>query len=73
MSAVWQRIKREPVLLLDLLKAVLAVLLVFGVPLPPGVDIALAGLTIAVLSLFTRSRVEPSARSRRRNYDPDVP
>ncbi|XVU22542.1 hypothetical protein ACQPZJ_35475 [Actinoplanes sp. CA-054009] len=61
MNAILERVKRNPVLVLDVVKAVLALLIVFGVPLPPGLDVALAGVVIAGLSLLTRSAVTPNA------------
>ncbi|MDG4826013.1 hypothetical protein O7635_29540 [Asanoa sp. WMMD1127] len=55
-------IKDNPVLLLDLLKYVLAALILFGIPVPPGLDVLIAGAVVAVLSFITRSAVTPNGR-----------
>lgn len=52
-------IKNNPVVVLDFVKYALAVLVLFGLPVPPGLDVALAGLVVAGLSLYTRSKVTP--------------
>lgn len=59
MEAILLYLKREPVAVMTAVKALLAVLIVFGIPLPPGLDVALAGLVVALLTIFTRSLVSP--------------
>lgn len=55
-------IKENPVVLLDVLKYVLAGLVLFGLPIPPGVDALLAGAILAVLTVATRQAVTPNAK-----------
>lgn len=59
MEAILLYLKKEPVAVMTTVKALLAVLIVFGVPLPPGLDVALAGVVVAVLTILTRSLVTP--------------
>lgn len=54
-------VKGNPVLLLDLLKYLLAALVLFGLPIPPGLDVLLAGAILAGLTLFTAGQVTPVA------------
>ncbi|WP_200209104.1 hypothetical protein [Micromonospora coerulea] len=55
-------IKDNPVVLLDLVKYVLAALVLFGLPIPPGIDVVVAGAVLAVLTLVTRAKVVPVAK-----------
>ncbi|MDM4718448.1 hypothetical protein QTQ03_02135 [Micromonospora sp. WMMA1363] len=55
-------VKDNPVVLLDLIKYAVAVLVLFGLPVPPGVDVAVAGVTLGVLTIITRSQVVPVGR-----------
>ena len=52
-------VKDNPVVVIDLVKYALAVLVLFGLPVPAGLDVALAGLIVAALSIYTRSKVTP--------------
>lgn len=60
-SKILQAIKANPVVALDVVKYSLALLMLFGVPVPPGVDVALAALVVALGSLLTRALVTPNA------------
>lgn len=60
MSAILEYIKREPVVVLDVVKYVLAALVLFGLPIPPGLDALVAGALVAVLSIVTRGMVTPT-------------
>jgi hypothetical protein len=55
-------VKDNPVVLLDIVKYLAAALVLFGLPIPPGVDVAVAGLILAVLTVVTRSAVVPVAK-----------
>ncbi|MCG5459617.1 hypothetical protein PSH03_005401 [Micromonospora sp. PSH03] len=50
-------LRGNPVVLLDLMKYAAVVAVLFGLPIPPGVDVAVAGAVLAVLTIITRSRV----------------
>lgn len=55
-------ILREPVVILDLVKYAIGTLTVFGVSLKPEQTVAimgLAGAILAVITVYTRSRVSP--------------
>ncbi len=54
--------KDNPVLLLDLLKYALACLVLFGLPIP-------AGLVVAVLTLVTAGQVTPAAKAEAARVD----
>ncbi len=60
-NVILERVKRNPVVVLDVVKALVVLATLFGLPLPPGVDVAVAGLAVAVLSLVTRQAVTPNA------------
>lgn len=49
----------EPVLWMNVIRAVLVLLVLFGLPLPIGADVAVLAACEAVLTLFVRSRVTP--------------
>ena len=49
----------EPVLLTNVVRAVLVLAVLFGLPLPLGADVAILAVCEAALTLFTRSRVTP--------------
>ncbi|MEV6638093.1 hypothetical protein AB0M54_45960 [Actinoplanes sp. NPDC051470] len=53
-------LRDNPVVVLDVLKAAVALLLVFGLPIPAGLDVAAAGLVVAVLTVVTRQAVTPN-------------
>lgn len=59
MEAILAYVRREPVVLLDAIKALLALVVVFGLPIPAGLDLALAGALVAVLTIVTRGKVSP--------------
>ncbi|GIJ38515.1 hypothetical protein [Micromonospora andamanensis] len=52
-------ITENPVVLLDIIKYAIAALVLFGVPVPPGVDVAIAGAVLGALTLITRAVVVP--------------
>lgn len=54
-----ERLTREPVLVLDVLKAAIACAVVFGLDLPPEADVTIIALVTAVLALLQRSKVTP--------------
>ncbi|WP_144121119.1 hypothetical protein [Catellatospora sichuanensis] len=56
-------LKDNPVVLMDLVKAVLALVVVFGLPIPPGLDVAVAGAIVAALTVVTRSLVMPVGKA----------
>lgn len=56
--------KDNPVVVLDVVKYVLAGLVLFGVPIPPGLDVLAAGLVLAILTIVTRQLVTPEAKAR---------
>lgn len=64
-ASVVKALKGNPVLILDLIKAVLAVLIIFGLPIPAGLDIALAAVVVAALSIVTRSMVRPVRKTKK--------
>lgn len=55
-------VKDNPVVLYDLLKYVVAALVAVGLPVPPGVDVAVGGVVLAALTIITRSQVVPVGR-----------
>lgn len=57
-----RHVKNNPVVLYDLLKYAVAVLVAFGLPVPPGVDVAVGGVLLAALTIATRSQVVPVGR-----------
>lgn len=59
MEAIVAYLKREPVVLLDAVKALLAIVVIFGLPVPPGLDVAIAGALVALLTIATRGMVSP--------------
>lgn len=61
-QAIVEKLRSNPVLVMDLVKAVIALVVIFGIPIPPGLDIAVAGVLVAVLSVFTRGMVMPMGR-----------
>lgn len=62
-------VKDNPVVLYDLLKYGMAVLVVLGLPVPPGVDVAVGGVVLAALTIITRSQVVPVGRHRQEVTD----
>lgn len=59
MNAILAYIKREPVVLLDAVKAILALVVILGLPVPAGLDVALAGVLVTILTIATRGMVTP--------------
>ena len=58
---MWDRIKKEPALVAGVVQAVLGLLLAFGVELTTEQTGAILAITAAVLALFVRSQVTPTA------------
>lgn len=52
-------LKNEPVVILDVVKAAVAVVLLFGLHLPVGFAAAATALVVALLTLVTRAKVVP--------------
>lgn len=52
--------KSEPVLILNAVKALIALAVVFGLQLPAGADVAILVALEAVVQVFVRSRVTPT-------------
>lgn len=50
-------LKDNPVIVLDLVKYILAGFVLFGLPIPQGFDVIVAGAVLTVLTVITRSRV----------------
>jgi hypothetical protein len=50
----------EPVVIMNVVRAVIVLAVVFGLGLPVGADAAILVLAEAVLTLVTRSRVTPA-------------
>jgi hypothetical protein len=50
---------REPVLVIEVVKAAIAFAIAVGLDLAAGVEVAIIGLTVAVLSFAQRSSVTP--------------
>ena len=55
---------RNPVLILNAVRAVLAVAVIFGLDLPVGAEAAILGAAEAILTLTTRELVTPAAAPR---------
>lgn len=60
MGKTLEFVRRNPVVVLDVVKAAVAVLLVFGLPIPAGLDVAAAALVVAALTVVTRQAVTPN-------------
>lgn len=54
---------REPVVIINLVTAIIGVLVVLGVTLPVGLEVALGAVILAVGSIFARSQVTPVDKS----------
>jgi hypothetical protein len=61
MASVITWIKGNPVIVGDVIKYGLALLVLFGVPVPAGAAAAISALIVALGSLVTRSQVSPTA------------
>lgn len=59
-------VKRNPVIVLDIAKYLLAGLVLFGIPVPAGLDAVIAGLVLAGLSIATRQLVTPNGEVEKR-------
>lgn len=59
MKDVWERIQNEPVLVLNLVNAVIAAVVVFGVDLTMAQQVAIIGISTSVLNIIARSKVTP--------------
>jgi hypothetical protein len=59
MKKLWDKIANEPVLLLNVVNAALALAISFGLDLTPEQKAGIIGLTTVVLNLFARSQVVP--------------
>lgn len=59
MKALIARINAEPALVVGLIRAILVLLIVFGVPVTDEQKAALLGVVMMGLSLVTRSKVSP--------------
>jgi hypothetical protein len=57
LSHVADFVRDNPVVALDIAKYTVALLIVFGLPIPPGVDVVLAALVVSVLSAVTHKLV----------------
>jgi hypothetical protein len=58
-SALWARIKDEPVLVSTFIGAVVSLLVAFGAPISPDQKTAVITAVIAGLAFFARGRVTP--------------
>lgn len=59
MTKIWDRIQNEPVLVLNLVNAIIALVVVFGVLLTMPQQVAIIGISTAVLNIIARSKVSP--------------
>lgn len=59
MKALWERLKNEPVLILNLINAVIAGAIAFGLDLTMEQKAGLIAISTAVLNLLARSQVTP--------------
>lgn len=59
MDKLIERIKAEPVLVTTLVGAILSLLVAFNVPVTDAQAAAIIGVIVAVLAIFTRSKVSP--------------
>lgn len=55
-------LKGEPVVVLDVIKALVALLVLFGLHLPVAFAATATALVLAVLTLVTRSKVVPARK-----------
>jgi hypothetical protein len=62
MTALFERVRNEPVLVTGFVQAVLGLLLAFGLDLTNEQVGAVLALTAAVLAFVARKRVTPTAR-----------
>lgn len=60
LSAIWDRITREPVLVTTFVGAVLACLVAFGLHLTEEQTTAIIGVIAAVMAVFAREQVTPT-------------
>ena len=61
LTFIWDRITEEPVLATTIVGAVLACLVAFGLNLSEQQTTAVIGLVAALLAVFARSQVTPTA------------
>lgn len=59
MGRLLEYVRHNPVVVHDVVKYAVTLAVLFGLPVPPGVDVAIAGLFFALLSIYTRSKVSP--------------
>jgi hypothetical protein len=62
MSAIWERIKKEPSLLFALVNATLALVVLFGLPLSEEQSAGIIVFVNAVVGILTRQSVTPNAK-----------
>lgn len=63
LNALLNRLRDEPVLVAAVVSAGLVVLVTVGIPVPDGLDKALATLILAVGALIARRKVKPTRKS----------
>lgn len=56
---MFEYIKKEPVAVLDIVKAAVVLLVAFGVPVSVEQKVAIAGVVAAVLTIVARQMVSP--------------
>lgn len=59
MNEILNRLRNEPVLVTTLVQAALTLLVVFGLNLSTEQNVAILGVTTALLTIFARSKVTP--------------
>lgn len=62
MKRIWDKILNEPVLLLNLLNALLAAFVVFGLDLTVEMSTAIIGVATMALNIFARQAVTPNRK-----------
>lgn len=65
LKGVASYVKGNPVLMLDLVKYVLSALVLFGLPIPDGLDVVVAGAILTILTIATAGQVTPAAAANR--------
>lgn len=50
---------REPAVIIGAVQAIIALAVIFGLPLPAGADAAIIAVVVALGALITRSQVTP--------------
>jgi len=63
MKRIWEKILNEPVLMLNLLNAILGAFVVFGLDLTVEQNAAIIATATVILNIIARSKVTPTRKS----------